>query len=261
MHQQAFLRYSPQLDRYEVDWRETMSVAVGEALLAALLQLRPYMRGRLLDVGCGRRPYRAIYDRLVAESIGTEVAFSPHGLQAADVISFAERLAFANASFDTILCTEVLEHTRQPFEVMAEFARLLRPGGYLILSVPFIYPLHETPYDFWRFTPYGLAELCRSAGLRVQTILTKGGTDTTMLSLGANIAVRSANLAGKLLRLAPPLRDRRSFRWLVGAPQRAFLAAGRPGLLRDALSDKAAWLSSGFTLLAQAQAEAAHDAA
>jgi SAM-dependent methyltransferase len=156
-------------------------------------------------------------------SVGTEVTYSPHGLQNADIICPAERLPFADASFDTVLCTEVLEHTRDPSAVIQEIRWILRPGGYLLLSVPFIYPIHEAPYDHWRFTSYGLRLLCTDAGLEVIYVHPKGGIGATLIVLWANLAVRGVNAVSKLLRQSIPLRDRRTIRWLLSFPQRIYL--------------------------------------
>lgn len=223
MRRQGFLRHDEAADRYSYDWREGLSVAANEMLLRELLSARPYMRGRLLDMGCGRRPYALIYDGLVEQSVGTEVAFSPHGTNAADAICFGEALPFEDASFDTILCTEVLEHTRQPWRVMAEFARLLRPGGHVLISVPFIYPLHEKPHDYWRFTGYGLEAISSAAGLEPITIQARGGTAAALFVLQVNLAARGINLASKLLRLRRPLRDYRLIRFLMALPQWLFV--------------------------------------
>ena len=163
--QKGFLRYNPRTDRYAVDWRQTLSLAVGELLLDEILVARPYFRGRLLDVGCGKRPYSLIYDRLVDTSVGTEVSFSPHGTADADVLARAEALPFRDNSFDTVVCTEVLEHTQDPFRAIRELSRLLTRDGHLLLSVPFLYPVHEAPHDYWRLTPHGLEAMLQSAGL------------------------------------------------------------------------------------------------
>jgi SAM-dependent methyltransferase len=168
------LRFDLQQQRYSFDEHESLAIVVGELTIKEILAARPYMKGRLLDVGCGKRPYALIYDSLVEQSVGTEVAFSPHGTLAADVINYAENLPFSDRSFDTILCTEVLEHTRRPQQVVQEFARVLKPGGYLLLTVPFIYPVHEAPHDYWRFTNYGLRAICEAAGLTPLYVHQKG---------------------------------------------------------------------------------------
>ncbi len=215
--------YDTRRQRFRVNWRRTLSIVVGELLLREILQARPFIRGRLLDVGCGKRPYAAIYEPLVEKSVGTEVVYSPHGVGMADVICLAERVPFANRSFDTILCTEVLEHTIDPFTVMREFARVLKPGGYLLLSVPFIYPIHESPYDHWRFTSYGLALLCQMAGLEVHYIHTRGGLGAMLMALWGSLSVRAVNALSQLLRQSIPLRERMIVRWCLALPQWVYL--------------------------------------
>lgn len=237
-----------------------------------ILAARSYLRGRLLGVGCGKRPYALIYESLVDTSIGTEVIFSPHGTSEADVICYAESLPFADGSFDTILCTEVLEHTREPFQVMREFARLLKPGGHVLLSVPFIYPIHEAPNDYWRFTIYGLEAVCRSAGLVPIYILTKGGPVAAMLSLCINIIIRGVNSFGKIIGTSRPLYEQRWLRWLLALPQwvylwfsRAMRSSGQIRWLGGRVSERFSidlqrpawlyelnsWMTLGYVMLAQ----------
>lgn len=224
MHKQSgFIYYDEKHQRFAVDWQKSLSIVVGELLLQEILQARSHIRGCLLDLGCGTRPYALIYDTLVDMSVGTEVTYSPHGLQNADIICTAEQLPFADASFDTVLCTEVLEHTRDPFAVIQQIRRVLRPGGYLLLSVPFIYPIHEAPYDHWRFTSYGLRSLCEGAGLEVIYIRPKGGIVATLIVLWLYLAVRGVNAVSKLLRHSLPLRERRVIRWLLIFPQWFYL--------------------------------------
>ncbi len=224
MHEpRGFVRWNERRQRFEVDWRKTLSIVTGELLLQEILAARSYIKGYLLDVGCGSRPYAIIYTPLVELSIGTEVSYSPHGARAADAIAPAECLPFADQTFDVILCTEVLEHIWEPTKAMREFARVLKPDGYLLLSVPFIHPIHEAPHDNWRFTSYGLKFLCHSTGFEVIYLNKKGGVVTTGIVLSLNLVVRGVNAVSKLLRLSVPLRDRTVVRWILALPQRIYL--------------------------------------
>jgi len=106
-----------------------------------------------LEVGAKNKPYRALFPNTISGDI-VRVA----GL---DAQLDAHTLPFADASFAAILCTEVLEHCINPHQVMAEFYRVLKPGGKLILTTRFIFPIHDAPHDYFRFTKYGLQQLCR----------------------------------------------------------------------------------------------------
>ncbi|MBC8512602.1 MAG: class I SAM-dependent methyltransferase [Dehalococcoidia bacterium] len=254
--QRGFVYYDERRQRFGIDWRETLSVAIGELLLQEILLARSFIKGRLLDVGCGVRPYALIYEPLVETSVGTEVAYSPHGTGAADAICPAERLPFANQSFDTILCTEVLEHTSEPFVVMEEFARLLKPGGHLLLSVPFIYPIHEAPYDHWRFTSYGIARLCKLVGLEVVYVHPKGKIGATLTVLWCNLAVRGVNAISKLLHQPTPLRDRMVIRWLLVLPQWAYLwlqntRIAKSTAIKNIYAELGDFLTPGYFLVAR----------
>lgn len=122
--------------------------------------------GKLLDLGCGDRPYQIYAPPTLTAWIGLDVPGNP----TADAHGSAESLPFGNESFDVILCTEVLEHLSEPSAAVAEMARVLRPGGHVILSTPLYFPIHEEPYDFFRYTPYGLQYLFEKAGFEILTL-------------------------------------------------------------------------------------------
>jgi SAM-dependent methyltransferase len=94
-----------------------------------------------------------------------------------------------------VLSIQVLEHTPRPAELIAEMARVLKPEGLLILTVPFCYRLHEEPDDYFRYTPHGMRELCARAGLRVGEVHARGGLWTVMgHQLNTYLAFRVARL-------------------------------------------------------------------
>src|SRR5690606_22321946 len=102
-----------------------------------LFRHRDKVKGALLDVGCGNAPYEVWYRDLVDWSCRVDIAPLPH-LSAA---SAAEALPFADAMFDTVLSTSVIEHVDDPVRALAELARVTRVGGHLLISVPFMYPV------------------------------------------------------------------------------------------------------------------------
>jgi SAM-dependent methyltransferase len=110
---------------------------------------------RLLDVGADVMPYLPLFADLTSEYVGNDVASGP-GLTS---ISPVEHLDLADASFDVVLCTQVLEHVRRPHRALEEMSRVLKPGGYLLLSTHGVYPHHPDPADYWRWTQQGFEAL------------------------------------------------------------------------------------------------------
>ncbi len=108
---------------------------------------------RTLDIGSGGSPYAACFPNLLTVDISR--------LRKPEIMASAGCLPFRDASFSHILCTEVLEHLPEPQKALDEMRRVLTDGGRLILSTRFIFPLHDTPDDYYRFTRYGLKYLLR----------------------------------------------------------------------------------------------------
>lgn len=120
-------------------------------------------RSRVLDAGAGQAPYRELFRHCDYTTLDWEL--SPHSAaRHADVVAPLDRIPLVDRSFDAVISTQVLEHVPRPAEVLDELFRVLRPAGELFLTAPLVWSLHEEPYDFYRFTRYGLEELLRSAG-------------------------------------------------------------------------------------------------
>ncbi|MDB4970788.1 MAG: hypothetical protein JWN44_6477 [Myxococcales bacterium] len=126
--------------------------------------------GRVLDVGCGTSPYRA-YLPAAAEYVGVDRA-PQSGVRA---LADAGALPFADGSFDAALCTEVLEQSPRPWQVVGELARVLKPGGRLYITAPFDWHFVDEPYDYFRFTTHGMRALLEGAGMRVDVVESVGG--------------------------------------------------------------------------------------
>ena len=131
-----------------------------------------YAKGDVLDVGCGNKPYASWFNG-VSKYTGSDVVQS--SLNKVDVICPATALAFDDGSFDTVFSTQVLEHVDDHQRAFAEINRVLKPGGYFIFSVPFTWELHEEPYDFFRFTKYGIRFLMSKFGFSEIEIIPNGG--------------------------------------------------------------------------------------
>lgn len=156
-------------------WLHPRYLAIN-ALQQAIRQLAPSAKGHLLDIGCGKKPYVGLFAPYVTSYIGVDVASTMHGLEMVDAVASSLTLPFAAAAFDTILTTEVIEHVPEPSQMLSEICRVLRPGGVLILSAPFHEPLHELPYDFFRYTDIALRGMLEKQGLHVLEVNRRGGS-------------------------------------------------------------------------------------
>jgi SAM-dependent methyltransferase len=142
-------------------------------------QKLPSQNAVVLDIGCGHKPYADLFEGCVHIGLNNSAEdASP------DLVGDACRLPIASASVDLVFCTQVLEHVPQPWLLLKECRRVLKPGGWLVLSAPFYWPLHEEPYDFFRYTRHGLERLAREAGL-VDFRLRADGGDYARFCLSA----------------------------------------------------------------------------
>jgi SAM-dependent methyltransferase len=140
---------------------------------------------RLIDVGAGNSPYRELFDHLRYES--TDWQHSPHaGARAVDHVGPAHDLPVADGEYDAVLCTQVLEHVPNPSEVIEELHRILAPGGRLYMTVPLVWELHELPFDFYRYTPHGLASMLAAAGFEQLDIRPRNDCFETLAQLLRN---------------------------------------------------------------------------
>lgn len=132
----------------------------------AISGMAPHLNGRLLDVGCGTKPYRSLIT--VNTYIGLDIdSATSRARGIADCFYGGETFPFGDGSFDCILCNQVLEHVFTPNEFLGEIERVLVPGGKLLLTVPFVWDEHEQPNDYARYTSFGLRTLLERNGLKV----------------------------------------------------------------------------------------------
>ena len=134
------------------------------ALAAALAR---YATGRLIDIGCATKPYEVMARPFVAEHVGLDRE-QPFNSQArVDLVGTAYEIPTPDASFDTAMSTAALEHLAEPEQAIRECFRVLRDGSAAIYTVPFFWHLHSAPWDYYRFTRFGLQHLFEKAGFEV----------------------------------------------------------------------------------------------
>lgn len=134
--------------------------------------LHKHAHGRILDAGAGSLAYTHLLTERASEYISLDIADSR---ARPTVVGTVLSLPFVDASFDTVFCSQVLEHVPEPKVALKEIERILVPGGVLILTAPHLAYLHNEPHDYFRFTRHGLAHLCNEVGLQVEEIRPAGG--------------------------------------------------------------------------------------
>jgi SAM-dependent methyltransferase len=134
----------------------------------------PGLKGRMLDVGCGKKQYLQHVPNVRAY-VAVDVPSAMYGAHHADVLASVLALPFESATFDSVLCTEVLEHTPDPSLGLQEMARVAKSGAKMLLTVPLSEQLHEEPNDHCRFTRHWLSYLLDKNGWRIEKIQERGG--------------------------------------------------------------------------------------
>lgn len=220
--------------------RDRKAVGVASRLMVDLIArfyqrvLPQYAKGRLIDLGCGKVPLFPVYKDHVSSVVcvdwGNSMHPNPHLDHEQDL---NQPLAFPDASFDTIILSDVLEHIRRPEQLVQEMFRILAPGGHVLMNVPFYYGLHERPFDYYRYTEYALRAMAEDGGFRILELDPIGGFPEIM-----------ADLVSKNMRGVP----------LVGRPIAAFVQSSTGWLVRSGFGAKLSKRTSrdfpfGYTLV------------
>ena len=160
--------------------------------------------GVLLDLGCGARPFRYIYDPLCTKSIGVEHPDSPFEKSDIDIFCSISDLDqhLAADSVDTVLCAEVLHDIAEPHEFFDQVARVLKPGGVLILTTPFVQAICDGEFDHYRYTAHGLKYLCEKHDFQVCSISPVANMFATIIQMSAKPQLKLWSSVSKKLRLS-----------------------------------------------------------
>jgi SAM-dependent methyltransferase len=145
-----------------------------------------YTSGKTLDLGAGFGAYRSVLEQCSDFYVGVDVGL--YGI-ALDALADGRQLPFATGAFDTVFCSQVLEHTPEPWRLLGEAYRVLLPGGTLILSVPHLSYIHAAPQDYYRYTDYGLTFLLRQAGFKQIEVQPAGGAFSLLGSVPQSICL------------------------------------------------------------------------
>ncbi len=141
---------------------------VRRELRRAMVRMSGRITGRVLDVGCGHRPYERIF-KGASEYVGLEYDSPGNRARFKNIDAWYDgsHFPFADGSFDSVILTQVLEHVFNPDEFLEEVHRVTKPGGTMLLSVPFVWDEHEQPWDYARYSSFGLKHLLEKHGFEI----------------------------------------------------------------------------------------------
>jgi len=168
-------------DRFARDLRSTLCYWFFSAAMYSLRKdllpvIARYLSGRTLDAGAGGLHARQLVENFCSEYVSVDI-MDRHG--ELDIVGDIQHLTqVEDSSFDSVFCSQVLEHLPHPEKALAEFHRILSSGGHVVISVPHLSALHDEPHDYFRYTPYGLSNLLEEAGFEVLELKSSGGLIT-----------------------------------------------------------------------------------
>jgi len=153
-----------------------------EGLADAMMRYSQSLSGVLLDVGCGTKPYQSLFD--VDEYVGLDMdSENTRKCGVADYLYDGGLFPFPDEKFNAILCNQVLEHVFNPDQFLNEINRVMKPSAKMVLTVPFVWDEHEQPYDYARYSSFGLKALLERNGFSVLKHEKLGADISTLFQL------------------------------------------------------------------------------
>jgi len=180
---------------------------VRRGLYVQIRRHAPQVSGRVLDFGAGSAPYRSLFRCTEYVTLDLPSSGHPPEHKVAELYYDGHSLPFAADHFDFVLCSEVLEHVFNLEQVLAELHRVLKPSGQMLLTVPFVWGEHESPYDYARYTTFALKDLLGRSGFEVVSLVKTTRFIETLTQMGVvYLSERTVFRRVKLLKLiASPL--------------------------------------------------------
>jgi SAM-dependent methyltransferase len=169
------------------DWRNVNLYVIRTCIWNAVQKCAPAFTGHLLDVGCGCKPYRSYLldnkhiDQYTGLDIATALVYD--NAVVPDFTWDGVTMPFEDNSFDTIMATEVLEHCPDAHRIINEMKRVVKPGGLIFFTVPFLWNLHEVPHDEFRYTPFALRRIFNECELEKVELFAHGAWHTSMAQM------------------------------------------------------------------------------
>lgn len=146
---------------------------------AVVKYLTTYISGKTIDFGAGTAKYRNLIKPHTSEYTTFDIVAGEH----IDIVGDALNPPFSDNSFDTVLSTQTLEHVEQPWIVVREIHRMLKPGGICIATAPFLVPYHADPHDYFRYTVQGMESLFKNYGFTIEESGRYGNTPAVLAEM------------------------------------------------------------------------------
>src|SRR3989344_6181818 len=128
-----------------------------------IVRFLPYVEGRVLDLGAGSAKYKEMILQKASEYRSGDAIKNENIDDVCDVLN----LKYPPESFDTVISTQVMEHVNNPYKMAAGIYKVLKPGGKIIITAPFLIPMHSDPGDYFRFTAGGISEIFKQSGFSI----------------------------------------------------------------------------------------------
>lgn len=175
---------------------------VRRGLFTGIRRYSPHITGHIMDFGAGSSPYRDLFSYASYIAVDVEQSGHARSRMVADVFYDGRNLPFDSCTFDSVFASEAFEHIFNLDEILDEIARVLRPGGAMLVTTPFVWDEHERPYDFARYTSFGLKHLLEEHGFAVHSIhKATGNLETISQMLVLYLAQRELLTRFRILRL------------------------------------------------------------
>ncbi len=175
-----------ELQKFNPKWYSIFfnpSVIIRKGLYSAIKKNSNFIKGKVLDFGCGNKPYKNLFkfEEYIGLDLVTDV--SDKFYHKADVFYDGKTIPFEDNTFDSIFSTEVLEHVFNPNEILKEWNRVLKKDGFALMTCPFFWPEHEQPYDCARYTSFGIKNLIETNGFKLIHYEKSGSTVAVLFQL------------------------------------------------------------------------------
>ncbi len=184
----------------ELNFKNLDRYCIRHAIFKSLNTCMPEFSGHLLDIGCGKMPYKEYLLKNAGISSYTgldiESALQYDKNVKPDFTWKGITMPFEDASFECAFGTEVLEHCPEPEVVLKEVYRVLKPGGVFFFTVPFLWNLHEVPHDEYRYTPFSLTRHLKNSGFTDITLKATGGWHASMAQM-LGLWVRRSSMSAR----------------------------------------------------------------